>query len=110
MSADTLVRELVEDSWNFLDESDFVDETQARPTDSAETDELSFRARWQVSDPVDEVLLVLNQTGREREARVITQFLGDKSDAELHRAALASMQEGLAEDWDSPEDAVYDEL
>ena len=107
MSAGVLVkeREWLED-WNILVE----DELDPVADAEIEVEDASLADRWVASDPLDEVLMILVRTGREREAQIIARILGDRDDDKLHRAMLISMQPSLAEDWDSPEDAIYDEL
>jgi hypothetical protein len=75
------------------------------PTSDAEP---ALAADWNYEDPVDELLEVLTSTGRATEAEVIRRVLHeDTLEEDLGIRMLVSAK--WAEDWNSPEDSVYDE-
>src|SRR5688500_2064230 len=65
---------------------------------------------WQRVDPVEDAISTLMMSGRDAEARVIavTLMRARLDDEAAGVRALVSMQ--WADDWDSPEDSVYDEM
>lgn len=78
--------------------------------ESVEEPEPTLAERWSVDDPIDEILLVLNQTGRAHEAAVISRILEDRQEAADHMTMLRAMTPVLAEEWDSSEDDFFDTL
>jgi len=66
----------------------------------------TFAARWQHADAVSELISELFISGRTREAAAIRRVLGHDDDEAAMRAYVSRL---WAEDWDSPEDSVYDD-
>lgn len=62
--------------------------------------------RWHAPDPLAELIDELKLTGRPHEAEVIERVLGLDDDEEAMRAYVFRQ---WSDDWDSPEDAVYDD-
>jgi hypothetical protein len=88
-----------EDTWNGQD--DLVPDL----TSNAEPE---LGADWNYENPVDEILEVLTSLGKTTEADVIRRvLLEDTLEEDLMIRMLVSVK--WAEDWDSPEDNVYDE-
>lgn len=67
----------------------------------------SFRDRWRHGDTVLALIDELLHTGREREAAAIQRVLGYDDDEEAMRAYVSRL---WAEDWDCPEDGIFDQL
>lgn len=66
----------------------------------------TFGERWQRPDIVSELLAELISSGRRREAAAIRRVLGYDDDEAAMRAYVSRL---WAEDWNSPEDSVYDD-
>jgi hypothetical protein len=62
--------------------------------------------RWRHPDAVSELLAELVSSGRSREAAAIRHVLGHDDDEAAMRAYVSRL---WADDWNSPEDSVYDE-
>jgi hypothetical protein len=107
--------------WQDVDQVDQVDQDEQVPSQASwgpqespselATDEglgLGLDADWNYGNPVDELLTVLVNLGRGAEAEVIRRVLVDDTQEEdmLIRSLVSAK---WAEDWDSPEDSVYDE-
>jgi hypothetical protein len=65
-----------------------------------------FVNRWSYPDTVAELIGELVASGRKREAAAIRRVLGHDDDEAAMRAYVSRL---WADDWDSPEDSVYDE-
>jgi hypothetical protein len=94
-----------------LDPDDDLDEvgTEAPPRPLPPTTGKPRRGvsdRWHSPDPLAELIDVLKLTGRPHEAEIIERVLGLDDDEQAMRAYVFQQ---WAEDWDSPEDAIYDE-
>lgn len=77
-----------------------------QPPASSRIDRTSFADRWQYTDIIAELVDELSATGRTREAAAVKRVLGHDDDEAAMRAYVSRL---WAEDWDSPEDSVYDE-
>ncbi len=66
-----------------------------------------FRDRWQHADAVLDLIEELERIGRGREAAAVKRLLGHDDDEEAMRAYVSRL---WAEDWDCPEDSVFDQL
>ncbi len=64
-----------------------------------------LRERWHRTDTVLALIDELTHTGRGREAAAIRRVLGHEDDEEAMRAYVSRL---WADDWDSPEDSIYD--
>lgn len=63
--------------------------------------------RWQHVDEVVAIIDALVHAGRGREAAAIERVLGHDDDEAAMRAYVSRL---WADDWNSPEDSVYDQL
>jgi hypothetical protein len=66
----------------------------------------SLTERWQYTDTISELVDELQNTGRQQEAAAVKRVLGHDDDEAAMRAYVSRL---WAEDWDSPEDAIYDD-
>ena len=76
----------------------------------ASSEKGTLRERWHTRDTVDQLVDELVSTGRTQEAGIIEAILnraGGDTDDKLIRAYVTKL---WAADWDSDEDAVYDEM
>jgi hypothetical protein len=87
-------------------ERDTSGSTERQPSSSGGIDRATFADRWQYTDIITELVDELSATGRIREAAAVKRVLGHDDDEAAMRAYVSRL---WAEDWNSPEDSVYDD-